>query len=109
MHEKNFSKSLGLVLRTGKCEIGLKEVLESIKGSKLLILSSSVKNDVRESMQSEAARLKVPVTVLNIPSSKLGRLCGKPFPISALSIRSPGEASIAAIMEAVEVGHGKDG
>lgn len=105
MDEKSFAKNLDLALRTGKCEVGVKEVSDGIKGSKLVLLSSSVEKEVQNSMRNEALRLKVPITVLNFSSSKLGRLCGKPFRVSALSIRSPGEASIAAIMEAAGVQH----
>jgi large subunit ribosomal protein L30e len=108
MDEKSFSKNLDLALRTGKCEVGVKEVNDGIKGSKLVLLSSSIEKDLQDSMRSEALRLKVPITVLNISSSKLGRFCGRPFRVSALSIRSPGEASIEAIMEAVEVRRDRD-
>ena len=67
-----------------KCSLGAKEVIGSMKNSKLIILSQSIPKDTLEKIQETATSSKVPTLNFKGSSVELGRLCGTQFRISAL-------------------------
>lgn len=94
--EKELSRVLRLAIKTGKCVIGIKQVSQSVKGARLIILSSLQSS----SKILELCKLNsVPLIVYKGSSIKLGQLCGKPFKISAIAIKSPGEADLTNLLK----------
>jgi large subunit ribosomal protein L30e len=83
-------RALKAAATTGDVRFGLSETKKSVKKgeAKLVVVSSNCPD---ESVVSGS----VPrVLVFNGTNVELGSACGKPFPISALAIVSPGESNI---------------
>jgi large subunit ribosomal protein L30e len=77
---------------------GVKEVLESVKGTKLVIVSKSIDSDDRARLEGQSKTANVPVYEYPGTSMQLGKLCNKPFRITAIAINSGSAADIEAIM-----------
>lgn len=81
-----------------KYKSGVKEVLQSVKGSKLIIISKSIDSDDRTKLEEQAKAADVAVYEYPGTSVQLGKLCNRPFRITAIAIESGTEAQIDAIM-----------
>jgi large subunit ribosomal protein L30e len=90
-----------------KYKSGVKEVLQSVKGSKLIIVSKSV--DTRERTKLEEQAKSASVAVYEFPgnSVQLGKLCNKPFRIMAIAIKSGTTEEINAIISEQEAAAAK--
>tara|TARA_B110001454_G_scaffold185337_1_gene181502 strand:+ start:472 stop:759 length:288 start_codon:yes stop_codon:yes gene_type:complete len=88
----DLNKSLRLAIDTGKVSVGSKQSCKAINSgsAKLIILAS---NCPRETL-SVAENGKTPVYSFNGNNSVLGAACGKPFPVSAISILDGGKSDI---------------
>ena len=97
------SKILEKLLRDARKEdkltMGSKQVLNSIKNSKLIVLSQSVKKEMIEQIESDAKKEKIPLVNFQGTSVALGRLCGLQFRISTISFTSIDDASIKSIVK----------
>jgi large subunit ribosomal protein L30e len=89
-------------LSSNKCKLGSKEVLHSIKNSKVIVCSQSLPAQVRSEIEQSAKSANVPVYNFNSTSVELGRLCNKPFRISVISIDSSSNSDISAILEEIK-------
>jgi large subunit ribosomal protein L30e len=87
MKMKNLEKTIKEAISSNKCKIGTREVMGSIKGSKLIILSDSLVEIDRSKILEEAKAAQVPTLPYNGNSVQLGRLCNKAFRISAISLK----------------------
>jgi len=85
-----------------KCSLGAKEVIGSMKNSKLIILSKSVPKISVQKIQKTATSSKVPTLNFKGSSVELGRLCGKQFRISALSLKTLSETNLKTLLKEVE-------
>jgi large subunit ribosomal protein L30e len=99
---KILEKSLKDALKEDKLTMGAKQVLNSIKNSKLLVLSQSVKKEMFEKIESDAKKEKIPLVNFQGTSVALGRLCGLQFRISTISFTSITDASIKTILKDTE-------
>jgi large subunit ribosomal protein L30e len=82
----------------GKYKSGIKEALQSVKGSKLIIVSKSIDPEDGKKLKDQAKSANV--TVYDYPgtSMQLGKLCNKPFRITAVAIKSGTADEISAIV-----------
>jgi large subunit ribosomal protein L30e len=87
MKMKNLEKTIKEAISSNKCKIGTRQVMGSIKGSKLIVLSDSLISGDKSKILEEARNAQVPTLPFNSNSVQLGKLCNKPFRISALSLR----------------------
>ncbi len=99
---KILEKSLKDVLKEEKLTMGTKQVLNSVKNSKLLVLSQSVKKEMFEKIESDAKKEKIPLVNFQGTSVALGRLCGLQFRISTISFTSITNANIQSILKDTE-------
>lgn len=99
---KLLEKALKDGIKENKCIIGTKEVLGSLKNSKLVVLSHSVSRDTLKEIQENAKKDKVPTVQFNGSSVALGRLCGLQFRISSVSFSSLTDANIKSILNETE-------
>jgi large subunit ribosomal protein L30e len=97
--EKDLEKTLRTVIKTGKYIIGAKEVSKSIKGSKVIIYSSSLSKDMVLEVVNTCKSLSIPFIEFKGTPVELGRICGKQFPISAIAIKSPGEVDLSPLIK----------
>ena len=81
-----------------KYKSGIKEVMQSVKGSKLIIVSKSVESAERTKLEEQAKASNVAVYEFPGNSVQLGKLCNKPFRITAIAIKSGTAEEITAIM-----------
>ncbi len=101
---KILEKSLRDALKEDKLTMGTKQVLNSIKNSKLIILSQSIKKEMFEKIESDAKKEKIPLVNFQGTSVALGRLCGLQFRISTISFTSIDDANIKSILKNIEAG-----
>ncbi len=98
---KLLEKALKDSLQENKCVLGVKQVLQSIKNAKLVIISKSVSEESLEKIQSSKGE-KVTTFQFNGSSVALGRVCGLQFRISAASLSSIPDSNIKAILKESE-------
>ena len=99
---KILEKSLRDARKEDKLIIGAKQVLNSVKNSKLIILSQSIKKEMFEKIESDAKKEKIPLVNFQGTSVALGRLCGLQFRISTISFTSIDDANIKSILKDTE-------
>ena len=96
---KILEKSLRDARKEDRLTMGSKQVLSSIKNSKLIVLSQSIKKEMFEKIESDAKKEKIPLVNFQGTSVALGRLCGLQFRISTISFTSIDDASIKSILK----------
>lgn len=99
---KLLEKVIKEAMEDDKCSLGAKEVVTSIKNSKLVILSGSVPKNILQKIQETAKSSKVPTLNFNGSSIALGRLCGTQFRISALSLKTLSDTNLKSILKEAE-------
>ncbi|MBM3898305.1 MAG: hypothetical protein FJ358_07290 [Thaumarchaeota archaeon] len=100
--EKTLTRTLTSVAKTGKYVAGYREVAKSVKGSKVVIASSTIDELERETLQKTCNTASVPFLQLEQTSMGLGKALGKQFRISALAIKSSGDANLKPILESIK-------
>ncbi len=96
---KILEKSLRDARKEDKLTMGAKQVLSSIKNSKLIVLSQSIQKEMVEQIESDAKKEKIPLVNFQGTSVALGRLCGLQFRISTISFTFIDDASIKSILK----------
>ena len=96
---KILEKSLRDARKEDQLTMGTKQVLTSLKNSKLIVLSQSIKKEMVEKIESDAKKEKIPLVNFQGTSVALGRLCGLQFRISTISFTSLDDASIKSILK----------
>ncbi|GBL41122.1 hypothetical protein LBMAG54_00900 [Nitrosopumilaceae archaeon] len=100
------SKILEKILKDARKEdtitMGTKQVLNSMKNSKLIVVSQSVKKEMFAKIESDAKKEKIPLINFQGTSVALGRLCGLQFRISTISFTSLSDANIKSILKDTE-------
>ncbi|HEY7570752.1 MAG TPA: ribosomal L7Ae/L30e/S12e/Gadd45 family protein [Nitrososphaeraceae archaeon] len=95
---KILNKVIKDLVSPGKYKCGTKEVLSSIKTSKLLILSESVPLPMRAQIEEKSKESTIPICYFKGNSLQLGKLCNKPFRVSVIALKSGTEEDISVIM-----------
>ena len=95
------NKAITTTAKTGKIQLGASSALKSakVKKAKLILLASNCPQKIRADIEYYCRLSEVPVSIFKGDSSDLGALCGKPFEVSALTIKEPGDSKILKIME----------
>ncbi len=99
---KLLEKAIKDAVEDGKCSFGTKEVISSIKNSKLIVLSHSVPSTTTQKIAEAAKSAKVPTVNYNGSSVELGRLCGTQFRISTISLKTLSDTNLKAIIKDME-------
>ena len=99
---KILEKQLKDAHKEGTVTIGTKQVLNSVKNSKLIVLSQSVSKEMFEKIESDAKKEKIPLVNFQGTSIALGKLCGLQFRISSISFTSISDANIKSILKDTE-------
>jgi large subunit ribosomal protein L30e len=85
-----------------KYRAGSREVIRSVKGSKLIIISDSMVSGLRDMLERDANALNIPVYHFRGTSLQLARLCRAPYRISAISLKTGSVEDINNIMQETE-------
>ena len=99
---KILEKALKDALKENKLTMGAKQVLNSVKNSKLIVLSQSVEKEMFEKIESDAKKEKIPLVNFQGTSVALGKLCGLQFRISSIAFTSLSDANIKSILKDTE-------
>ncbi len=89
-------------MEDNKCSFGTKQVVTSIKNSKLVILSESIPKNMSQKIHENAKNSKVSTIDFKGSSVALGRLCGAQFRISALSLKTLSDTNLKSILKEAE-------
>jgi large subunit ribosomal protein L30e len=96
------NKAVATAVKTGKVLFGANNATKSAKmgKAKLIIVASNCPQKNREGIEYYCKLSNIPVTIYKGTSIDLGAVCGKPFKVSALTIREPGDSEILKLAEA---------
>ncbi|HXW37507.1 MAG TPA: ribosomal L7Ae/L30e/S12e/Gadd45 family protein [Nitrososphaerales archaeon] len=91
------SKIIREAVKGGKFTIGAREAMASMKGTKAVVLTSSLPASIGSSLRTEAEKNKVAVVQVGLTSMELARLVGRPHRVSTVALRSLSEADLKAL------------
>jgi len=96
------NKAIGAAVKTGKVLFGAGNALKSAKAgrARLIILASNCPVEVREDIEYFGGLSEVPLVIYNGSSLDLGAACGKPFMVSVLTVREPGDSDVLRLIKA---------
>jgi len=98
------NKAIATSVKTGKVLFGINNAVRNAKlgRAKLIILASNCPKILIDDITYYANFSDVPVVIYKGSSIDLGIVCGKPFVVSALTIREPGDSDILKLIEKTE-------
>lgn len=99
---KLLEKALRDAMKDKKRTLGAKQVLNSMKNSKLVVLSQSIPKDMEKKIHEHTKKEKVSTLNFEGSSVALGRLCGLQFRVSTISLTSISDANIKSILKESE-------
>src|ERR671917_861160 len=95
---RTLEKVIKNAIAADKYKSGVKEVLQSVKGSKLIIVSRSIDPEYRKKLEDQAKSTNVTIYEYSGTSMQLGKLCNKPYRITTIAIKSGTADEISAII-----------
>jgi len=95
------NKAIATSVKTGKVLFGANNAVKNAKlgRAKLILLASNCPRNMIDDITYYANFSDVPVVIYKGSSIDLGVVCGKPFMVSALTIREPGDSDILRLTE----------
>ncbi len=100
----DIDKAVSTAVKTGKVSLGANSAVQNAQTgkAKLIILAANCPKEVREDIERYSKLSNLPVIIYKGSSLDLAAACGKPFSISALSIKEPGDSEILKVMQTDE-------
>jgi large subunit ribosomal protein L30e len=100
----DIDKAIASAVKTGKVSFGAASAVQSAQTgkAKLIILASNCPESVRGDVEHYSKLSGVPLIVHKGTSLDLAAVCGRPFSVSALSIREAGDSEILKLTETAE-------
>lgn len=94
--KSEIDKALGIAIRSGKVLFGSNVAIKSaLTGrAKMIVIASNCSQEIHKKIEQYCKLSNIPLLVYPGSSLDLGSACGKPFMISALTIRDPGDSNI---------------
>ena len=99
---KQLEKALTDAIKARKRILGTKQIVSNIKDSKLIVISKSIRTMSAEKIEKTAQENNVPLVHFNDTSIILGKLCGLPFRVSAISLSTVSNTNVQAILKEYE-------
>ena len=99
---KLLEKALTGAIKERKRVLGAKQIVSSMKNSKLVVISQSVPTITAKKIEESAQNDNVPLIHFNDTSVILGKLCGLQFRVSAISLSSLSNINVQAILKECE-------
>jgi len=89
-------KAIATTVKTGKVQFGTNKAVESARlgRAKLIVLASNCPRNIVEDITHYGRLSSVPVVIYKGTIIDLGAVCGRPFAVSALTVREPGDSDI---------------
>lgn len=92
--ENLLTVAVRLAVESGKVEFGARSGIAASDGAKLFVVASNTPKEFRVKIEKLASSSKVPVIDFEGSTMELGSVCGKPFPVSVLSVFELGSSNI---------------
>ena len=94
-------KQLNVAINTGNVAIGSNKTIKSLlyENPKLTLLSSNCPKQKKETITYYSKIADIPCITLKENSIEVGSSCGRPHPISAVSIIDEGESNILEVQQ----------
>ena len=101
----DINKAIIATVKTGKVLFGAQSAINNTKvgKAKLIIVAANCPQKTREEIQYYCKLSNIPMIIYKGTSIELGAVCGKPFMVSALTIREQGNSNILKLAEATNV------
>ncbi|MBI5035860.1 50S ribosomal protein L30e [Candidatus Micrarchaeota archaeon] len=92
----DLQRSIRLAVDSGKVTLGSQRTIQhALHGdAKLVVIAKNCPEDVAKDLKHYCSLSEVRVLDFNGTSIELGTVCGKPFPVSALSVVNEGDSDI---------------
>ncbi|MDQ2684296.1 MAG: ribosomal L7Ae/L30e/S12e/Gadd45 family protein [Thermoproteota archaeon] len=97
MNEKKLAKVLKEAATNNKLKTGFKEVMQYIKGTKLIIVSNSLPVESETKLKQIASESGIEVIRYSGNSVLLGRLCSVSYGTSVVSLKNVSEDEISEL------------
>jgi len=100
----DIDKAIAAAVKTGKVSFGTNSAIQNAQSgkAKLIVVASNCPKNVSADIEYYCKLSNVPLIVYRDSSIDLGGVCGKPFAVSALSIREAGDSEILKLTEPAE-------
>jgi large subunit ribosomal protein L30e len=100
----DIDKAIASVVKTGKVTFGADSAVQNAKSgkAKMIVLATNCPKKMREDIEYYCKLSDVPFIDFRSSGLDLAAVCGKPFNVSALSIREPGDSDILKLVEKAE-------
>ena len=94
--EKPITVAVRLAVESGKVEFGARSgLVASLLGkAKLFVVASNTPEDTKTKVMDYAKISEIPVIEFEGSSMELGSVCGRPFPVSVLSVYETGSSNL---------------
>jgi len=101
----DINKAISTTARTGKVLYGANNAIRSARTgkAKLILVAANCSQKIREGIEYYCRLSDIPMIIYNGTSIDLGTACGKPFMVSTLTVREPGDSDILKLVEAANV------
>ena len=96
------NKAIFAAVKTGKITLGSKRTIEAARTgkAKLIIIASNCPSPVRRGIEYYARLSNIPVYIYGSSNIDLGIACRKPFTVTAIAIKEPGDSEVLKLAEA---------
>jgi large subunit ribosomal protein L30e len=97
-------KAISTAVKTGKVSFGANSALQVAQTGKarMIILAANCPESIRREVEYSCQLSDVSIINYKGSSLDLAAVCGRPFAVSALSIREPGDSEILKLIEISE-------
>lgn len=101
----DINKAIASAVKTGKVWFGANNAIKNVKmgKAKLIVIAENCPQNIHEDIEYYCKLSKIPMIIYKGTSLDLGAVCGKPFMISALTIREAGDSDILKVTRATNV------
>jgi large subunit ribosomal protein L30e len=105
----DLNKAIRMAVDTGKAELGADRSVKNALNAraKAIVVAKNCPKETRQDLVHYARMSNVPVIEFSGGSIELGVVCGKPFPISAMSVLEEGNSDILKAVEKEKRGRKK--
>jgi large subunit ribosomal protein L30e len=98
--ENQVTSAIRLVIETGKVELGVRRSIAAAADGKLklIVVADNTPEIVKTQVRASAKTASIPILLFEGNSMELGSVCGKPFPVSVLSMFDVGTSNILTLL-----------
>ncbi len=100
----DMAKAIATTVKTGKVALGANNAVKNAKlgRGKLIVVASNCPQNVVDDITYYSKLSGVPLIIYKGSSIDLGMVCGKPYVVSALTVREPGDSDILKAVQQTE-------